>query len=107
LTGGSGADVFKFRHADLGKGFFDTITDFTRGTDKIDLKAIDANVATSADDAFTFIGNAAFTGRPGQLNWSAVNGGVMVSGDVNGDKIADFSFFVQSTPLFAATDFNL
>jgi Ca2+-binding RTX toxin-like protein len=107
MTGGSGADVFKFRSADLGPEFFDTITDFARGTDKIDLRGIDARVSTSADDAFRFIGSAAFSGQAGELHWSAASGGITVSGDIDGDKIADFSIFLQSTTIITASDFVL
>jgi hypothetical protein len=51
----------------------DTITDFVSGVDKIDLASIDAiqepMVAYQPNDAFTFIGNAAFTGA-GQVRFS-------------------------------------
>jgi Ca2+-binding RTX toxin-like protein len=62
LTGNGGADIFKWTASgDSGTGAAaDTILDFLRGTDKIDLSAIDANPATGADDAFAFIGTAAF-----------------------------------------------
>ncbi|MFM7119214.1 MAG: M10 family metallopeptidase C-terminal domain-containing protein, partial [Gammaproteobacteria bacterium] len=39
---------------------FDTITDFRAG-DKIDLSIIDANSALTGNQAFNFIGTAAFT----------------------------------------------
>ena len=37
------------------------INDFALGTDRIDLRAIDANPGTLGDQAFVFVGSAAFT----------------------------------------------
>src|SRR5205085_9365584 len=70
LEVGAGADTFLFETAgdscayamrsDGHKIMPDIITDFTQGTDKIDISGIDANTGTAANDAFTFIGSAAF-----------------------------------------------
>ncbi|MEQ1543170.1 MAG: putative Ig domain-containing protein [Novosphingobium sp.] len=109
LDGGSGADVFVYTSvldSAPGGGNRDRIVDFARGTDRIDLAAIDANTALDGDQAFTFIGNGAFSGAAGQLRY--VNG--IVSGDINGDGIADFQIQLQFSggggPL-AGTDFFL
>lgn len=87
LAGGEGNDLFVL--ADLGE--YDTITDFVRGQDKADLRSIDA-VAGGGDNSFTWIGSAAFSGVAGQLRVFALNGGYVVSGDVNGDAVADITF---------------
>ncbi len=55
LTGNGGADLFTWADTTGGGtgALADTIMDFVRGTDKIDLSAIDANPATQADDPFS------------------------------------------------------
>jgi serralysin len=48
----------------------DVIVDFDPGEfDIIDLSGIDADVYASGDQAFTFIGTAAFSGTPGELGY--------------------------------------
>ncbi len=85
MTGGNGRDVFVF--ADLGDT--DTITDFRGREDKIDVSDIDA-VAGGGLDAFRWIGSAAFSGAAGELHTYTEGRNMFLSGDVNGDKIADF-----------------
>ncbi len=63
---------------------------------------IDANTGVSGDQAFHFVGAAAFSGHAGELRFE---GGV-VSGDVNGDGHADFEIGVNVATLSAA-DFVL
>ena len=64
LTGGSGDDFFIAEinasklNSKTGPVSLDVIMDFTKG-DKIDLAAIDANVAVSGDQAFNFGGSSA------------------------------------------------
>ena len=114
LTGGAGADLFLYYAVDESlPGFFtgDFIQDFSRAqADRISLRDIDARINVSGNDAFTFIGNAAFTGVSGQLRFdytSAANQYV-VYGDVNGDKTADIAIYVISDSAApVATDFSL
>lgn len=87
LFGGAGADEFRF----FDNSGNDTIGDFVSGTDKIHLTEIDANAGMAGNQAFTFVGNAAFTGAAGQLRTFSDGGSHFVAGDVNGDGIADFS----------------
>ncbi|WP_134499746.1 M10 family metallopeptidase [Microvirga pakistanensis] len=104
LSGGSGADVFDFDATTESLSTArDTISDFLRGSDRIDLRSIDANTRMSGDQAFSFIGGKAFTGSAGQLKFSA---GVL-SADVNGDRTADFQVNVSGLSVLAATDFLL
>ena len=100
LTGGAGLDEFRF----TGVGGNDKITDFVSGSDKIRLTEIDANTGTSGDQAFTFIGNAAFSGAAGQLRTYTQGSDHYVAGDVNGDGAADFTINVGSANV-VATDF--
>jgi Ca2+-binding RTX toxin-like protein len=101
LTGGAGNDVFLID--DLGGT--DTISDFRRGQDKIDLSEIDAKSGTAADDAFTWIGNGAFTGHAGEVRSYRQGGDYYVAGDVNGDGIADF--VIQTNAQILITDLVL
>lgn len=104
LYGGSGADTFDFNAIkETLPGARDTIKDFVRGSDRIDLRTIDANTKASGDQAFSFIGSKAFTGGAGQLKFS--NG--VLSGDVNGDKVADFQVNLSGLSALAKTDFYL
>jgi Ca2+-binding RTX toxin-like protein len=104
LTGGMGRDTFRFiLHTDSGLASFDVITDFSAAQhDKIDLRAIDANLSTgAAHDAFAFIGSAAFGGLAGQLRFA--DGAL--SADLDGDGVADFH--VQLTGVTRLTTSDL
>ncbi len=92
LTGGRGRDTFVFSEVNDGTG---RITDFSARDDRIDLSKIDANSSTSANDAFSFIGSAAFSNVAGQLRFA--NG--FVEGDVNGDGVADLSIQLGRTAI--------
>lgn len=96
MTGGEGADLFRFRSDHLSATDIDIITDFQSGTDKIELNLIDANILTSKNDAFTFIGDSAFTHSAGQLQAIFEDGDIYLNGDLNGDAVADFSILLQN-----------
>ena len=114
--GGVGADIFVFSAAlhsmdylvrsDGAKWTPDVLLDFTSGVDKIDLSAIDAIAGTLGDDAFTFIGTAAFSNQAGQLRFDATNGLVHIFGDVDGNGVADLHI-IASGPQVLAGDFIL
>jgi subtilisin-like proprotein convertase family protein len=91
LTGHKGADDFVYWHIkDSKTDAFDIITDFGRGRDRIDLKRIDADIATDLVDTFSFIGKRAFSGSAGELHYYKAAGRTYVEGDVDGDGLADF-----------------
>ena len=96
LTGGSGSDIFRFTSvAEMGSSSTacDTITDFRRGEDRLDLSRIDADSATSGDDAFgslTLVTGGGFS-APGQLRFT---GGVLYG---NTDMDADAEFAIALT----------
>ena len=104
MSGGAGSDVFRFRAGDI-EG--DVITDFRRGQDKIDLRGIDAKAGTAKDDGFTLIGTSGFHKVAGELRYEVVGGNAIVSGDVNGDGRADFSFTLYDVSSLAKGDFIL
>jgi serralysin len=96
LAGGSGADTFVFTAiGDSTSGARDRITDFTGGSDRIDLSAIDADLAIGGDQAFTQV--ARFGGRAGEAVVATANGVTTLSLDQNGDGVADFVLSVNGT----------
>jgi Ca2+-binding RTX toxin-like protein len=118
LWGGSGTDTFVFKSiTDITSAAgSDRILDFDAGgstagsaVDRIDLSEIDA-VSRSAnkDDAFTFIGASAFSGKAGELQVNSTLPGLsIISGDVDGDGLADFTLYVQHVGILSADDFFL
>jgi Ca2+-binding RTX toxin-like protein len=95
LTGGLGRDYFTFRSTtDSTVAAPDKILDFHLG-DKIDLSAIDANSGMNGNQAFTFIGEAAFSAA-GQVraSYDPTTDLWSVEGDIDGDGKADFLIHV-------------
>lgn len=113
LAGGTGADRFDWDYAShIGKGTArDVVLDFVAGEDKLDLAGIDAKTTLSGNQTFTFIGSEAFHGIAGELRFVQVTGTTpytLVSGDINGDRVADFEIQLNgSLPPLQSTDFVL
>lgn len=115
MVGGGGADLFVFRsttHSTTSQS--DLILGFRAAQgDKIDLSLIDASRLVGGNQAFTFIGNAAFTaGVAGQARTGAdsLEGAVRLLLDTNGDQIADAAIIVDvslSGGALSASDFIL
>jgi Ca2+-binding RTX toxin-like protein len=125
LHGGLGRDTFDFNTFDE-SGFGsnrDVIFDFSHlAQNKIDFSTIDANDLLVGNQAFTFIGTAAFFGGvAGQLQYVGGNvtetynngfftntftGGTL-SGDVDGDGVADFEIVVIGITSLVSSDFIL
>lgn len=101
LRGGAGDDAFIF-----GPSAFsnrpDVIADFERG-DVISLQKIDARPASRGDDAFRFIGDDDFGGRSGELRYADGR----LSGDLDGDGLADFAIRLRGHPDLHAADLFL
>ncbi|MDR6292478.1 Ca2+-binding RTX toxin-like protein [Inquilinus ginsengisoli] len=110
LTGGIGADRFVYAaigDSPVGAGA-DLITDFSHAqVDRIDLAGIDANTTLAGDQAFAFIGAAAFTHHAGELRATVAGAVTTVAGDVNGDGVADFSVTLTGALTLVAADFVL
>lgn len=91
LTGGSGRDVFAFddRDTSASKSRADTILDFSRRqSDRIDLKAIDANTRKSGDQMFSFIGTKSFS-KAGELRVEKTKSATYVYLNTDNDKSAE------------------
>ncbi|HYI49007.1 MAG TPA: DVUA0089 family protein, partial [Allosphingosinicella sp.] len=108
LTGNAGSDLFRWMASgDAGTGALaDTITDFLRGTDKIDLSAIDAIPATGGNDDFTFIGTTAFHNVAGEVRYEVTGGHAHVFADLDGNGTSDMEIIVSNVIILAGTDFN-
>ncbi len=116
LTGGLGADVFDFnkvRDSIKSIATRDVITDFVHGEDKIDLFDIDANANTIKNNAFVFVGKAAFSNVAGELRFTKIdavgtaNDMTVVAGDINGDGLADFQVQLAGLVNLTKSDFIL
>ena len=110
MTGGLGSDRFVFTSTDLSTGpGLGEMTDFSHAQrDKIDLSAIDANMNSSGNQSFGFIGTQGFHHVAHELHYTdSGTGGVIVSGDLNGDGIADFTINVDGVSSLVSGDFVL
>lgn len=110
LIGGSGADRFDFdalsdtRPSSAAR---DTIVDFARAADKIDLSTLDANLIRAGNQAFKFIAAQPFHRSAGELHYLGTASGVILEGDVNGDGRADFQIALSGIKALAMTDLVL
>jgi Ca2+-binding RTX toxin-like protein len=112
LIGDEGADVFKFNatsESRPGQVNRDFINGFVHGQDRIDLSEIDANTTRSGNQAFNFIGSAAFSGAAGEVRYFTFGGGNfnIVEADTNGDRLADIQIFINLTNWMTGSDFDL
>jgi Ca2+-binding RTX toxin-like protein len=109
MLGGAGADTFVYTSASESLPFAtDLIFDFSSAqADKLDLSGIDANSGTAANDAFSVV--TAFSGAAGQVTIAApdASGYYHVSGDVNGDGVADFVIALNVTGTLTSADILL
>lgn len=106
LYGGAGKDTFVFGQDSVTARDFDEIFDFVSRQDRINLRSIDANSNTARNDAFSPIWSADFSKKAGELQIKAYGTGTLVSGDVNGDGLPDFSIMVYGVAKLLSTDFN-
>jgi Ca2+-binding RTX toxin-like protein len=108
LTGGYEGDTFQFNDGDCGLGASaDRITDFVQIVERIDLRGIDADTGTAGDQAFSFVGTAAFSGVAGELRYAFDGVDTWVQGDVDGDGAADFEIVLSGGYPMVSGDFFL
>jgi Ca2+-binding RTX toxin-like protein len=110
LSGGSGTDLFRFQAvSDSTPTAQDVISDFAAG-EKIDFSAIDADDVTIGDQAFTFVGSAAFTGGVGVAQARVVVSGAdsfVYLDTADADATADLVIRVNGYTTLVAGDFLL
>ncbi|MDF3606849.1 calcium-binding protein [Paracoccus sp. DMF-8] len=97
LIGGIGADFFVFNAAGHFDRSTDTIADFTRSMDRIDMRGM----------GFSYIGTADFTRSAGQVRYSVEQGAAVVGVDVNGDGAADLTIRLPGVTILSGNDFLL
>lgn len=101
MAGGAGADDFVFTSwRDSPSAAPDRITDFRRGLDDIDLRALVAG-------RFDFEGIGAFSGDGPSLRLRPGKTGLWVQADVNGDGRMDFALWLHGVKMLSAGDFLL
>lgn len=104
LEGGRGRDVFALDAVFPGAGEAnrDLVAGFDQGPDSLDLSPVDADTGTAGvNDAFDFIDGGPFTAA-GQVRAVTDATTTTITGDVNGDGIADFMFVLDG--VFTLTD---
>jgi hypothetical protein len=110
LTGGAGRDIFQFRDGDMGakRSSADIITDFSQAdNERIQLNLVDANTALAGDQAFSFIGNALFSGTAGELRYAVIAGDTWISADTDGDGTGDWFVGLLGAYTLTSSDFVL
>jgi VCBS repeat-containing protein len=108
LTGGAGADAFVYTDvSESTAAATDTIADFHQAeADYIDLSAIDANTLLIGDQAFAFVGTAAFSHTAGELRYQVSGATATLQADINGDGLADLVIKLTGVTTLSATDFH-
>ncbi len=109
LTGGADADKFivsKLEESTVAHA--DMIFDFSHAQkDKIYVNLLDADSGAAGDQAFHFVGGAAFSGVAGELRFEDDGMNTHVTGDVNGDGSADFQIDLVGVMALVIADFSL
>ena len=79
------------------------IRDFDAREDVLDFRALDANTSTNRDEAFDFIGGAAFSETAGEVRFA----GGAVTLDIDGDGSADMRITLSRVTTLDADNFLL
>lgn len=105
LTGNGGADVFMFATVNDSKtSSRDTITDFVVGTDKIDLRLLDANLKVAGNQSFSFAGQRGDV-VSNSASFSFVDTNTILKADMDGDAIADIEIVLVGQKQLTINDF--
>lgn len=118
LTGGDAHDLFvinSVKETGRTRSTDDVITDFQHGTDDIDLHAIDASKLISGNNKFVWRGAATSfsSSKAGELRYEKFNNPgndrdyMIVYGDTDGDKAAEFQIEIKGLKTLTSGDFIL
>ena len=110
VFGMGGGDAFAFASlTEFGTSNWDAIGDFSHAQqDRIDLRAIDPDLLTSGNQAFSFVGTAAFTvDTRFQVRYDSSGGDTTVQIDANRDGVADYHLILYGVTSLVASDFVL
>jgi Ca2+-binding RTX toxin-like protein len=110
LLGAGGVDVFAFESLLASTvAAPDLIDDFNRALEIIDVAAIDADALAAGDQAFAFIGNAAFAGSAPQLRFALDNvaGRTTVELRLAGSATPDMAITLDGLQALTAANFLL
>ncbi len=111
LTGGGGQKLYiiaTLSDSTVAASGRDLITDFSVAAgDRIDVHFLDADTTVGLDQKFTFIGTSGFEGIAGQLRYTDFGTATGISGDVNGDAVADFAILLSGSQTLTASNFIL
>ena len=111
MTGGDQADrrdryiYFAVQESGVGAGNRDVITDFVSGEDRIEISRFDADVTQGGKQAFTFVGEAFFSGTPGELRYGHSSVATIVQIDLDGDRRPDFEIQLNGIMDLSEADF--
>ncbi|HMP55815.1 MAG TPA: M10 family metallopeptidase C-terminal domain-containing protein, partial [Novosphingobium sp.] len=109
---GSGAGGGRFIYASALESrtgsLADRIADFTPGSDRIDLSALDADSATEGDQALAFIGSTPFVASGiGQVRVISAGVDSLIQVDLDGNGLAEMEIRLTGAPVLTAVDFVL
>jgi Ca2+-binding RTX toxin-like protein len=110
IVGGPGADRFVFNGFYLSSqpSLTDRIKDFTQADgDLIDLHYADADTTVAGNQAFNWIGNAAFSGTAGELRAEIAGNTTTIYADTNGNGTANFVLLLTGQVELQTGDFVL
>ena len=111
MFGGNAKDKDKYvftltSDSGVGLGNRDKISGFEKGFDKIDLSQIDSQVGPGGNQAFSFVGDSAFTG-PGQVRFFFEGNTTVVAMNTAGNGGAEAEIQLSGLIDLAAVDFIL
>jgi len=120
INGGAGADLI-YGQAGADRFVFGTLADFAPAAapdaigdfshaegDRINLSPIDPNSLTAGNQAFAFIGTAAFSANgQSQVRWQVQGADVLVQIDSNRDQVSDQVLLLYGVSTLVAADFLL
>ncbi|ACP24928.1 possible protease [Sinorhizobium fredii NGR234] len=109
LFGGTGADRFIFKETtESTSSVTDSIFDFlVSEQDRIDVSGIDARLSVGGDQAFVFIGTAAFSGDGSELRYERLASDTYIYADVDGDQVADLTIHLDDAITLTSGHFIL